>query len=68
MLLLYTDGVTEALSDDGEEFGERRLLEVVQQHRALEPPQLLTAVMAAVADFSGTEQEDDVTMVAIRGR
>ena len=67
MLLLYTDGVTEALSDAGEEFGESRLIEVVQRHRSLEPGPLLSAIMTAVQQFSGTEQEDDVTMVAIRG-
>jgi serine phosphatase RsbU (regulator of sigma subunit) len=68
MLLLYTDGVTEALSDGGEEFGESRLIEVVERHRDLEPGPLLTAIVTSVQQFSGTEQEDDVTMVAIRGR
>lgn len=67
-LVLYTDGVTEALSDAGEEFGESRLVETVQRHRDLEPAPLLTAILAAVQQFSGSEQEDDVTMVAIRGR
>jgi len=34
-LLLYTDGATEARSQSGDEFGEQRLLETLQQHSGL---------------------------------
>ena len=34
-LALYTDGVTEAFNDAGEEFGEQRLIEALRQHCAL---------------------------------
>lgn len=68
LLLLYTDGVTEARSDSGEEFGEGRLIEAVQRYRDFEPGPLLTTIVSSVQQFSGAEQEDDVTMVAIRGR
>lgn len=52
----------------GEEFGEHRLVEVVVQHRHLTPDALLHAITASVHAFSGTEQEDDVTLVGVRGR
>src|SRR5499425_1107719 len=40
-VLLYTDGVTEAVSGEGEEFGEGRLLEAARQHCQLSLPELL---------------------------
>ena len=37
-LVLYTDGVTEAASDDGEEFGEERLVHLLRTHASLPAP------------------------------
>jgi len=65
-LVLYSDGVTEALSDEGEEFGESRLIETIQKLRHFSPPELLDQLLEAVQKFSGSEQEDDVTLVIAR--
>jgi sigma-B regulation protein RsbU (phosphoserine phosphatase) len=65
-LVLYTDGVTEAQSDDGVEFGEGRLAEILRQNAQLPVPALLQAIVAAVQKFSGREQEDDITLVVAR--
>lgn len=65
-LVLYTDGVTEAGSDDGEEFGEARLANLLREHAALPVPALLQAIVDAVQKFSGREQEDDITLVVAR--
>jgi len=62
-VLLYTDGVTEALNRDGEEFGEDRLLEAARQHRELSPPGLLEAVADQARKFSPNEQADDITLI-----
>ncbi len=62
-VLLYTDGVTEALNGEEEEFGEERLLEAVRQHRDLAPPELLAAVAEQAQGFSPHEQADDITLV-----
>jgi sigma-B regulation protein RsbU (phosphoserine phosphatase) len=66
-LLLYTDGVTEALSISNEIFGQERLAELVQQHANRTAPDLLQAVRQAVSAFGGDRPlMDDVTMVALR--
>jgi serine phosphatase RsbU (regulator of sigma subunit)/catechol 2,3-dioxygenase-like lactoylglutathione lyase family enzyme len=65
-LLLYTDGVTEALNGEGEEFGEERLLEVARQHRGLPLPEWLAAVADQARSFSPHEQSDDITLIVAK--
>lgn len=62
-VVLYTDGVTESFSPEGEEFGEARLIEVLRRHQALRPDDLVRAVVEEVRDFSAGEQQDDVTII-----
>jgi serine phosphatase RsbU (regulator of sigma subunit) len=67
MLVLYTDGVTEATNADGEEFGESRLLDTLESNSRLPVGPLLQAVVEAVQQFgSGSEQQDDITLVIAR--
>jgi serine phosphatase RsbU (regulator of sigma subunit)/predicted enzyme related to lactoylglutathione lyase len=65
-LLLYTDGITETVGDDGREFGEAGLLELLRTHRHLPVPQLLERILKSLQEFSGREQEDDITLVIAR--
>ena len=65
-VLLYTDGVTEALNGEGEEFGEKRLLEAAYQHRERSLPELLAAVADQARRFSPHEQTDDITLIAAK--
>jgi sigma-B regulation protein RsbU (phosphoserine phosphatase) len=65
-LVLYTDGVTEAASKGGEEFGECRLLDTLQSRSNLPVGPLLEAIIEAVQQFSGGEQQDDITLVIAR--
>jgi serine phosphatase RsbU (regulator of sigma subunit) len=65
-LTLYTDGVTEAFSDDGEEFGETRLTESLYRHQELRPKQMADAVLADVQKFSPREQQDDITLIVAK--
>jgi serine phosphatase RsbU (regulator of sigma subunit)/catechol 2,3-dioxygenase-like lactoylglutathione lyase family enzyme len=62
-LVLYTDGATESFNDSGEEFGERRLIEALQRHRALAPQDLIDSVLAEVRGFNPQEQQDDITLI-----
>jgi serine phosphatase RsbU (regulator of sigma subunit) len=62
-LALYTDGITESSTDAGEEFGEQRLREVLQQRRGLGPQPLLKAVFEEVRRFNPNEQQDDITLI-----
>ena len=68
MLAIYTDGVTEAFSPAEEEFGEDRLVAVLQQRRELPAHDLLAAVVDEVRRFSPREQADDITLVVARCR
>src|SRR5215472_8088758 len=65
-VLLYTDGVTEALNGEGEEFGEERLLEAARRHRGQSPPELLAAVADEARGFSPHEQTDDITLIVAK--
>jgi serine phosphatase RsbU (regulator of sigma subunit) len=66
MLVLYTDGITEAMNGREEEFGERRLLDTLRSQSHLPLPQLQESVVNAVRQFSGGEQQDDITLVIAR--
>jgi hypothetical protein len=66
-LLLYTDGVTDAVGPEGERFGDDRLLATIETARGGSAHDLVAALRAAVDDFAATiEPADDVTIVAIR--
>jgi serine phosphatase RsbU (regulator of sigma subunit) len=66
-LVVYSDGVTEALNLDGNEFGEERLLACVEDHRAVEPAAVLRGIFEAVRRFSrGAAQSDDLTVFVLR--
>ena len=69
-LLLYTDGVVEAMNERLELFGFERLLETCQRTvQARDPQVLLDAVLAAVHQFAGdAEQADDLTLIALAAR
>lgn len=68
IFLAYSDGVTEPENDFGE-FGEPRLIELVQENRDLPLERITEIVTAAVDDWIGSaEQPDDVTLVLARAR
>jgi serine phosphatase RsbU (regulator of sigma subunit) len=67
LLITFSDGVTEAMSATGEEYGESRLLEAVEQHRSETARALLDAIFASVRAFTiGAVQSDDVTALVLR--
>ena len=67
MLYLYTDGVTEAKSPDGEFYGEERLKKVIDSGRSLEIQEVLRAVQKDMDGFVGkADQFDDITMLVLR--
>jgi serine phosphatase RsbU (regulator of sigma subunit) len=66
LLLLYSDGVTEARSPAGEFFGEERLHEVLASADG-SPAAVVEQVMGAIETFTaGGEPYDDITLVAVR--
>ena len=66
LLALYTDGVTESVNHDFEEFGEGRLVESLRRHRNQSPHSVLTSVVDDVRSFSPHEQHDDITLIIAR--
>jgi sigma-B regulation protein RsbU (phosphoserine phosphatase) len=68
IFVAYSDGITEPENEFGE-FGEERLIELIQQHRDESLSRISEAVTGAVADWiAGGEQPDDVTLVLARAR
>ena len=68
-VLLYTDGVTEALSKDSQQFGLARLGRTLASHGRRPPAQLLEAIEAELrAHTRGADQHDDITLIALRRR
>jgi serine phosphatase RsbU (regulator of sigma subunit) len=66
ILIIYSDGVTEALNADGEEFGEHRVLEIARAHHNLSIPLLVENLIEGTRQFSPHEQADDITLVVAR--
>ncbi|MFQ5669173.1 MAG: PP2C family protein-serine/threonine phosphatase [Acidobacteriota bacterium] len=67
ILVLYTDGITEAHDRQDQEFGLRQLKEVIQSHAHRTARQITDAVFAAVARFSSHDPlRDDQTVVTIK--
>lgn len=67
MLVLYTDGVTEARSPQGEEFGRKRLAEAVKKNRDLAARDVIAAVQQEVIEWTdGAGAGDDVTFFVIK--
>jgi len=68
IFVAYSDGVTEPENEFGE-FGEERLIELIQRHRDQPLARISDIVTGAVADWiAGGEQPDDVTLVLARAR
>jgi phosphoserine phosphatase RsbU/P len=67
-LALYTDGVTESFGDAEEEFGEERLIEALQRHRAQAAGSMVMSVIRDVQRFSPQEQHDDITLIVAKCR
>ena len=68
-LVLFTDGVTEAVNSADEEFGEPRVEDLTREHAPSGAQSLLAAIADAVTEFSqGLPQGDDITMVVVQRR
>jgi ketosteroid isomerase-like protein len=67
MLVMFTDGVTEARSAEDQEFGEDRLLKSVTSSSGATPLELLNQVFTSVRAFAhGVDQSDDMTVTITR--
>jgi sigma-B regulation protein RsbU (phosphoserine phosphatase) len=66
-LILYTDGVTEALDQNGQEFGMERTIQAVQSAAPDGSPAIVKRLTDDLRNFSGNQpQNDDITLIVIR--
>jgi sigma-B regulation protein RsbU (phosphoserine phosphatase) len=66
-LLLYTDGVTEALDANGDEFGPERMIESVRASAPKGARAIIDRLIEELRSFVGSQpQNDDITLIAIR--
>ncbi|MBE0556019.1 MAG: serine/threonine-protein phosphatase, partial [Proteobacteria bacterium] len=67
VFVFYTDGFSEAMNKDKQEFGEERLYTVVNTVSGGSAQHILNEVYAAVKKFAGKEnQHDDMTLVVLK--
>jgi sigma-B regulation protein RsbU (phosphoserine phosphatase) len=67
MLVIYSDGVSDALSEADEFFGEERLRAVVEQHRTASAQQVLDTIVEAQRRFVGRSPWfDDATLMVLK--
>jgi phosphoserine phosphatase RsbU/P len=71
ILLFFTDGLSEAMPQGGDEYGSERIAESLKRHAALNPPELIEALLMDLRKFlsvKATEQrfDDDLTLQALK--
>jgi phosphoserine phosphatase RsbU/P len=64
-LVLYTDGVTEASDPNEEEFGEERLVRLIQQNATSTASELQAKIMEAAGEFCRGRWHDDATLLVL---
>ena len=66
-LILYTDGITEALDQNGQEFGMDRTIQAIQASAPQGAPAIVKRLTEDLRSFAGnTPQNDDITLIVIR--
>jgi len=66
-VVLYTDGITEAMNAREEMFGEERLYEVIRHVNGRNSGEILTNILNVVKEFTGDyPQSDDITLMVVR--
>jgi serine phosphatase RsbU (regulator of sigma subunit) len=67
-LVVFSDGASEAIDPGGEEFGEERLVAILDAQPDAPAAALLDAIVVAVTAHGGSQQYDDLTLLVARGR
>lgn len=66
-VVFYSDGLVECMNESKEQFGERRIEEVLQSHSHLDAPEICRGVLDAARQFRGdAEPHDDLTILILK--
>ncbi|UCB44507.1 MAG: SpoIIE family protein phosphatase [Spirochaetota bacterium] len=69
LLLVYTDGITEAMNSKREEYGEQRLLKMIKRYKRLSTSKFADKLIEDIREFTGgIPQSDDFTFIVIRNK
>jgi len=67
VMVMYTDGILEAVNPEGEQFGAKRLRSIIAGSQNLSSEELLREIVQGVTNFSaGQQQFDDITALVVR--
>ena len=66
MLILYTDGIVESRNEAGEEFGYKRLSDLIENNTSCDATELADKIVSATRDFSAESLNDDYTVLIIK--
>jgi sigma-B regulation protein RsbU (phosphoserine phosphatase) len=67
LLVIYSDGIPEAINPSKEQFGEEKLCALLQEHHAKPAAELINVIVAAVKEHAGTwPQSDDMTLLVVK--
>ncbi|GAG55328.1 unnamed protein product, partial [marine sediment metagenome] len=67
VLILYTDGITDAANEKGERLGEEGLITIAAKHRSLNAQDIIKTIAREVKNYSGTKRQfDDITLIVIK--
>jgi len=67
VIVLYTDGITEAMNAESDLFGEARLSRIVEEHGHLDCAELRERILREIEAFvGGADQHDDMTMILLK--
>ncbi|NLE04958.1 MAG: PP2C family protein-serine/threonine phosphatase, partial [Crenarchaeota archaeon] len=67
IITLFTDGVIEAIDKKEEQFGQHRLLKIIEENHNLQAKEIIKKIEEAVTDFSGGQpQFDDITLMILK--
>jgi sigma-B regulation protein RsbU (phosphoserine phosphatase) len=67
LLVISSDGISEAMNASMEQFGEQRLQEIITKRRTASPQEIIDNIISAVREHAaGTPQSDDMTLIVVK--
>jgi len=67
LIFFYTDGVSEAMNDSDDEYGEERIREFVIRHRNMDPEDILQGILTDIRNFDKSDPpRDDTTIIVLK--